>query len=370
MSQTDFHELSVQKVTKETNDTVTVHFSVPAEDKDRFEYYAGQYLTLRFVIDGQDVRRAYSMSSSPLDDTLAVSVKRVQGGLISNHIADYVKAGTVVDVMPPQGRFLLKTDPARRADYYLFGAGSGITPLMSILRTVLEEEPKSSVYLLFGNRDEKNIIFKDALDELGEKYAGQLVVEHTLSQPVREKAGGLSRFFTRGKVSWVGSTGRIDNSKLHEFLDHHPSDAPTASYYICGPGSMIDTVEAGLLGRGVDKSAVHTERFVSANDVKKDAKGEAKNISGAVVTAKISGKTVSVTLKDGQTILDGLLEAEHTPPYSCLAGACSTCAAQVNKGGVKMDACYALDDDEVAAGMILTCQSHPTTAEVNLDYDI
>lgn len=370
MSQTDFYELRVQKIEEETSDTVTVHFAVPAEESDRFSYHPGQYLTLRFVIDGQDVRRAYSMSSSPLDDTLAVSVKRVQGGLVSNHIADYVKPGTLVDVMPPQGRFLVKTDPARRADYYLFGAGSGITPLMSILRTILEAEPKSSVYLLYGNRDESNIIFKDALDQLGEKYAGQLIVEHTLSQPAREKAGGLSRFFTRGKVSWRGSTGRIDNGKLHEFLDLHPSDAPTASYYICGPGSMIDTVESGLLGRGINKASIHTERFVSANDVKNAVKGEAHNVTGAVITAKINGKETKVTLKDGQTILDGLLEAGQTPPYSCLAGACSTCAAQVNKGGVKMDACYALDDDEVANGMILTCQSHPTTAEVEIDYDI
>lgn len=369
MNETDFHSLTVKQIVNETNDTVTVKFSVPTALKDDFDYSAGQYLTLRFFIDGQDVRRAYSMSSSPFEDELAVTVKRVKGGVVSNHIADELEVGSSVSVMSPQGRFLVKPDGANRHDYYLIGAGSGITPLMSIAKTVLEAEPKSSVYLLYGSRDENSIIFKEAIEALEKRYAGQFFVRHTLSQPVKEKTGGFSGFFTRGKISWTGERGRIDADKLHDFLDTYPSDGEQENYFLCGPGSLIDTAEEFLLGRGVDKNYIHSERFVSAHDAKKDTKSSS-TLEGAAVKAKIDGKEVNITLKPGQSILDGLLEAKAEPPYSCLAGACSTCAAKVIKGGVKMDVCYALDDDEVASGMILTCQSHPTTPEVEVDFEL
>lgn len=354
---------------QETADTVTVKFTVPAELANDFKYKAGQYLTLRFVIDGQDVRRAYSMSSSPLEKQIAVTVKRVKDGLVSNHIPDELKAGSEVHVMPPQGRFVVKTDGEQRRDYYLIGAGSGITPLMSILKTVLEEEPKSMVNLLYGSRDEESIIFKKQLEELESRYAGQLNVVNTLSKPMRKKAGGLASFFTRGKVTWEGYTGRINQNKMVDFLETYPQQAPIAEYYICGPGTMIDTAESFLESRGVDKQNIHTERFVSAHDAKKSTKST-DSVAGATIKAKVNGKEVSVELKPGQSILDGLLEAKTDPPYSCLAGACSTCAAKVIKGGVKMDVCYALDEDEVAEGMILTCQSHPTTPEVEIDFEL
>lgn len=369
MNETDFFTLTVESIVPETPDTVTVKFNVPQEHRDDFEFLPGQYLTLRFFIDGQDVRRAYSMSSSPLEDGLAVTVKRVKGGLVSNHIADELSAGAEVNVMPPQGRFLANPDGANRHDYYLLGAGSGITPLMSILRTVLEKEPKSSVFLLYGSRDENSIIFKQQLAELETRYAGQLVVRHTLSKPIRQKKGGFSGFFTRGKVSWEGEKGRVSEGKIHDFLDEFPSTSDQAHYYICGPGKMIDTAETVLLSKGISKDDIHTERFVSAHDSKK-APAVAESVEGATVTAKVNGKDVVVQLKPGQSILDGLLEANANPPYSCLAGACSTCAAKVHKGGVKMEICYALDDDEVASGMVLTCQSYPTTPEVEVDFEV
>ncbi|MEL6276848.1 MAG: ferredoxin--NADP reductase, partial [Bacteroidota bacterium] len=338
------------------------------EQKPTFSYLAGQYLTLRFFIDGQEARRAYSMSSSPLEQGPAVSIKRVKGGLVSNHVADNVQVGIQVEVMPPQGKFTVSPNPEKRYDYYLFGAGSGITPLMSIIKTLLEEEPKSSIYLLYGNRDENSIIFQDQLNQLSEKYAGQLVVEHTLSRPKRKKTGTLASWFTGGKVVWTGRTGRIGDSMVQEFLDKFPNDAPDARYFICGPGDMIDIVEASLQSRGIDSQQIFTERFVSANDVKGKSNGH--HNGKAKIIAKVNGQEVSVELKPGQSILDGLLEAKANPPYSCLAGACSTCAAKVIKGGVKMEVCYALDDDEVADGMILTCQSHPTTEEVIVDYNL
>lgn len=369
MSATEFHALPVAEVVTETEDTVTVRFAVPSELGDTFTYAAGQYLTLRFVIDGQDVRRAYSMSSAPHENHLAVSVKRVEGGLVSNHIADHLAAGQTVDVMPPQGRFLLEPDPDRRNDYYLFGAGSGITPLMSILKTVLEKEPKSKVHLLYGSRNEEQIIFKAELDRLEAHYRDQLSVRHTLSRPKREKSGGLSGFFSRGKVSWTGEQGRIDAKKIETFLGEYPTQGQTAHYFICGPGNLIDRTEETLQAQGIAADHIHTERFVSAHDAQAKA-SKSENAAGATVQAKLNGKLVTVELKAGQSILDGLLEAKVDPPYSCLAGACSTCAAKVLKGGVRMDVCYALDQDEVDEGMVLTCQSHPTTEEVEIDFEV
>lgn len=369
MSQVDFYPLTIASITPETDQAVTVAFKVDAAHQETFSYLAGQYLTLRFVINGKEERRAYSMCSAPQDNELAVTVKRVKGGIVSNHIADALKAGDTVDVMPPQGRFMVKPDSAARKDYYLFGAGSGVTPLMSILRTVLEAEPKSKVHLLYGNRDENSIIFERQLNELQQRYEGQLVVEHTLSRPIREKSGGLRGLFSKGKINWEGQIGRVDIPAVQRFLAAHPGSAAEQQYFICGPGQMIDNAEQALLGLGFDPDAIHSERFVSANDVKKKSKGGGA-VDGAKVTATIGGKVSTVELKAGQTILDGLLESGAAPPYSCLAGACSTCMAKVSKGGVKMEVCFAIDDDEIAEGYILACQAQPTTPEVEVTFDV
>lgn len=369
MSDTNFYSLPIVKMRPETDQAVTVFFRPPAEDREAFKYAAGQYLTLKFVINGKEERRAYSMCSAPHEGDLAVTVKRVQGGVVSNHIPDFLEEGDTVEVMPPAGRFMLRPDAAARRDIYLFGAGSGITPLMSILRAVLEEEPKSHVYLLYGNRDEDNIIFEAELKELESKYAGQLTVEHTLSRPKKYGPGGLKGLFKKAKPKWRGRIGRVDIPAVQEFLRRFPSQTDTQQYFICGPGKMIDNAEQALLGLGADPEAIHTERFVSANEVKK-AKPSGGAVDHATVAVKLGGKDLSVTLKPGQSILDGLLENGATPPYSCLAGACSTCMAKVEKGGVRMEACYALDDDEVAEGYVLTCQSHPTTPSVSIDFDV
>ncbi len=367
MSTPQFYPLRVSRLQPETGQAVSVYFELPAADRTAFNYRAGQYLTLRFNIEGKEERRAYSMCSAPHQDELAVTVKQVKGGKVSNYIARQLKAGDTVDVMPPMGRFLAEVDPAARRRYYLFGAGSGITPLMSILRSVLEEEPKSEVILLYGNRDEDNIIFKQQLDALEKKYAGQLTVEHTLSRPKKYTTSGLKGLFKRSHTKWEGPKGRIDRKSLVDFLSRHPADSRDSRYYVCGPGQMIDNVEAALLGHGIDEKHIHVERFASASNTGGD--GRSKSMGGTV-NVKLSRESVTVELLPGQTILDGLLEAGHTPPYSCLAGACSTCMARVEKGGVKMEVCYALDDSEVEEGYILTCQSHPTTPEVDIDFNV
>ncbi len=367
MSKTDFHALTISRVRSETADTASFFFAIPGELKDIFTYQAGQYLTLRFVIDGKEERRAYSMCSSPLEEELAVSVKRLKGGIVSNHLNDYIKAGTTVDVMPPQGRFLAQPDPDLTRDIYLFGAGSGITPLYSILKTFLEAEPRSRVNVLYGNRTEKDIIFHDELTALEERYAGQLFLEHHLTAPENKQPSGLRKLWRRA----IGRGGnRINGERIREFLAEHPTqgDAGAARYFICGPGGLIETVELALLGTGIKEDQIATERFTTANDVKEThAKG---TVEGAEVTAILSGKETTYRLKPGQSVLDGLLEAGELPPYSCLAGACSTCMAKVVSGGVTMDACFALDADEVADGFVLTCQSHPTSKELVVSFDV
>ncbi|MCP9234447.1 ferredoxin--NADP reductase [Lewinella sp. JB7] len=366
MSQPQFYPLRVVRLEPETDRAVSVYFDVPSADRTAFNYRAGQYLTLRFFINGKEERRAYSMCSAPHDNELAVTVKQVKGGIVSNHIANNVQVGEEIDVMPPMGRFLAEVDPAARRRYYLFGAGSGITPLMSILRSVLEEEPKSEVILLYGNRDEDNIIFDEKLRELQDKYAGQLTVEHTLSRPKKYATKGLKGLFKRSHTKWEGARGRIDRRTLVDFLQRHPTDGLDCRYYVCGPGEMIDNVEAALLGHGINEKLIHVERFVSANSAQQK-NGESR---GGKINVKLNKETFSIDLKPGQSILDGLLEEGKTPPYSCLAGACSTCMARVEKGGVKMDVCYALDESEVEEGYVLTCQSHPVTPEVDIDFNV
>lgn len=361
-----FYELKVKSIRPETADAVTVVFEIPGNLAETFKYTQGQYLTLRFQFNGKEERRAYSMCSSPLDNDLAVTVKRLKGGLVSNYIHDQLKAGQTVEVMPPEGRFFTALKEDNQKTYYVFGAGSGITPLMSIIKTVLEKEPMSKVCLLYGNRSEETIIFKESLEALEKRYRDQLVVEHILSQPKREKSGGLLSFLSKGTVLWNGKIGRINAAAVKEFLGQHPARTAEVEYFICGPGSMIEAVEKGLKELSVNKNRIHTERFTSDVEEKDRAKGTA----GAKIIVHLNGEKIETEVPEGKTILDVLLDLRYDPPYSCHSGACSTCMAKIVSGSVKMDACYALDDDEIAEGYILTCQSHPTSDVVELTYEI
>ncbi len=360
-----FHKLSVNKITPETPDSVTLTFDVPADLKENFQYTQGQYLTLKFELKGNEVRRSYSMCSSPLEDKLSVTVKKVPGGKMSTHIHQNIKVGDAIEVMQPEGRFHTPLNEDQKKNYYLVGAGSGITPLMSILKTILEKEPMSFVFLLYGNRNEDFIIFKDELDTLQKRYEGQLFVEHILSQPKREKKSGLGSMFSKGKMTWQGKVGRIEGAVMKKFLQDHTPRHKDSEFLLCGPGGMIDNVKQTLSTAGYDKKNIHQEYFTVAEPTSVSA-----GFAGAKAIVTLDGKKREVTVPQGKQILFALLDEKIDAPYSCTAGACSTCMAKLTKGTTKMDACYALDDSEVEDGFILTCQAHPTSEVVELTFDV
>ncbi|MCC7245162.1 MAG: ferredoxin--NADP reductase [Saprospiraceae bacterium] len=366
----DFFEIPVKNIIRETADTVTVELDIPQHLQDTFTYHQGQYISLKHQDGEHELRRSYSMSSSPLEKKLCITVKKVQGGRVSTWLNEVVKVGDTLQVAPPDGRFYNELSPEKRRTYYLFGSGSGITPLMSILKTILEAEPMSAVFLLYGSRNEESIIFKDELEKLSQRYGGQLVVEHILSQPKKESAsGGLFGIFKKSITNWQGRIGRIDGRAVNVFVDENFAQGPETDcfYYVCGPDSMPDVVKTTLIDRGIDERQVHTEHFANANHV--PGEFAASGAAGKQVIVHLKGQRHQLPVPDGATILDVLVKAKHDPPYSCTAGACSTCMAKVISGKVRMDACYALDDSEVKAGYILTCQSHLESDVVEISYD-
>lgn len=359
-----FFSLKVKQVIEETDQAKSIYFDIPDDLKDKFTYLSGQYITVKFDLEGQEQRRAYSLCTSPTEGRFGVNVKRVDKGLVSNHINDHIRVGSEIEVMPPDGKFGIKHNHGLERDLFFIAAGSGITPIISIIKTILEEEPKTRCHLLYGNKDEKSVIFREEIDELSAKYKGQFFLKETLSKPTKTKEGGLKGMFSRGKESWVGWKGRLDGKKIDLYLQENPPLAQEVHYFVCGPGAMIDTLIDHLEQKGIPSERLHTEHFVSTAPAVASL-----GAVGANVKVHLNGQTFDVEVSPDKTILDVLIEKKHDVPYSCTSGACSTCIAKLKSGTVSMDACYALDDDEVKDGYILVCQSRATSPDVELTFD-
>ncbi len=363
-----FYSLQVKDVIRETDDAVTILLSIPEEHTTAFMFTPGQYVTVSSEISGKEIRRPYSINTMPGLPYFGITVKKVHKGNMS-HLLNGIQSGTVLNVSSPEGHFIVKPSHNLSRSFYFFAAGSGITPVMSMIRTILEEEPKSVCYLLYGNRHENSIIFRKELVDLEKKYSGQLFIEHILSNPLKSKASGLGGLLGKKETLWKGETGRIGEKSVEKFLHKFPVRFTEREYYTCGPGDMIAKTEKYLLSKGIDLKHIHKEFFTTPG--KENASAIVHNATGnSHVEVTLKGATHNFDMAKNKIILDELVEKKLDPPYSCTSGACSTCIARVTSGEVKMDACYALEDDEVEAGFILTCQSRPVSDHVILTYDV
>ncbi|MEO7309446.1 MAG: 1,2-phenylacetyl-CoA epoxidase subunit PaaE [Chitinophagaceae bacterium] len=355
---TKFYPLRVKKINRETNDCVSLSFDIPDDLKELFRYKQGQYLTLRTHIGDEEVRRSYSLCSSPLDAHWRVAVKKVPGGLFSGYANEVLKPGDIVEVMPPNGRFFQELDALQQKNYMALASGSGITPVLSIIETTLRTEPQSSFTLVYGNRNRNSIIFKEELEALKNQFIDRFRIYHVLS---REKTDAPLNY------------GRIDAEKcayiFSKLVDMNTIDA----FFLCGPEEMIFGVKDWLESQLVDRHKIHFELFTSP--IKNAAKHMAVTTNvdhgpESRITVKLDGIEQSFNLAyDGEPILDAALHEGADLPYACKGGVCCTCRARLTEGEVFMDANYGLEPDELAAGFILTCQSHPRTAVVKIDFD-
>lgn len=359
-----FHTLTVSEIRRETDEAVSLRLDVPEALKDEFRFEPGQYLTLRTEIDGEDVRRSYSICSGVNDNELRVAVKKVQNGRFSTFANETLAEGDSLQVMPPEGRFTAPVNPATAKHYLMIAAGSGITPILSLAKSYLEAEPNSVVTLIYGNRTAGTIIFLEALEDLKNLYPTRFSLIHVLSRQPRESAL---------------MNGRIDKEKCAA-LFAGPVDAGDADeVFLCGPQGMVEDAQGALKDAGVPENRVHIELFTSA-DGAEAAKAQAERAQS--MSEEDLAKLRKVTLiydgiesdlriaTDGPSVLDAAMESRADIPFSCKGGMCCTCRCKVVRGDVEMDVNYALTPEETEAGFVLACQAHPVSDDVLLDFDV
>lgn len=355
MTALTFHELRVTEVTRLTDEAVAVTLDVPPELAERFAYLPGQHVTVRKLIDGEDVRRSYSICAPASGGKLRVGIKRLPGGAFSSFAIDRLRAGDTLEVMPPVGEFTIDIDPSRSRRAVAVAAGSGITPVLSLISSSLESEPHSSWTLLYGNRTVNSVMFLDELEGLKDRYHPRFQLFHILSREGSD-------------VPLL--SGRIDAEKISTIHHRLLGSQPVDGWYLCGPYDMVMTARETLVELGVEQDRIHDELFFAGPLDTSKLPPEPPPGEGSVeLTVILDGRAVETRMTPETSILDAALRVRSELPFSCKGGMCATCKGRVEEGEVRMDKNYALVDSEVEAGYVLTCQAHPITRRVVVRYD-
>lgn len=345
----DFHALTIANITRETPRAVSITLGVPEDKKDAFSFKAGQYVTLKTEIEGKEVRRAYSICSTPSSGKLKIAVKEVENGTFSVLANNKFTVGQSLEVHPPEGKFVFEPSGENQNDYAAFAAGSGITPIMGILKTVLEEEPQSRFLLVYGNKSVEETIFHTELLELQIKYPERLFIEFVYSRTQEEN----SHF------------GRIERATVNYVLKNKFKQHRFDRFYLCGPEAMINTVSEVIKEHGIDDKKISFELFTSEDE------GEVQASLDGMTKIKVlvDDEEFEFTMPQDKVILDATLDQDIDAPHSCQGGICSSCIARITSGSATMRKNQILTDDEVAEGLVLTCQAHPTSPSITVDYD-
>ena len=347
-----FNTLRIKDITRQTNQCVSITFDVPDHLKHDYQFKAGQYITLKTDLDGKEVRRDYSLCTSPSSGKLTVAVKEVESGTFSKYANQVLKVGDTLDVAKPQGRFVFNPDTSKNRTIVAFAAGSGITPVLSILKTVLEEEPNSQFVLVYGNKTLNDTIFLNELLDIQHQYKERLTIQFVYSQSQEENA----------------LFGRIEKSTVNFILKNKYKHVNIDAFYLCGPEGMINTVKDVLSENDIEDSKVFFELFSSKSAVPVEDIEEISDGSTSI-TVIVDDEEKTFTMSQKQSVLEAALDHDLDAPYSCQGGVCSSCLARIKEGKATMRQNNILTDNEVAEGLVLTCQAHPTTSKIIIDYD-
>ncbi|WP_010521328.1 ferredoxin--NADP reductase [Aquimarina agarivorans] len=343
-----FVSLTIKEVIQETPSAVSLVFKIPDELKSDFHFVPGQFITLKATINGEDVRRAYSLSSSPYDNDIKVSVKKIADGTFSIYANENLKTGDVLQVMMPEGKFKLNPQPAKNLNYMAFAAGSGITPIMSMIKTVLNEEKDSKFVLIYGNKSSVETMFFKELLQLQSQYPNRLFLEFIYSRENAEEA----------------LFGRIDKSTVNFALKNKFKDISFNDFFLCGPEAMINTVKEVLSENEIPDEAIHFELFTTSTDTEKPS-----NTGKATIAVIVDDEETTVEADKSKTILDSVLNADLDVPYSCKGGVCCSCICRVVEGDANMPVNNLLTDDEVKEGLVLACQAYAVSDSLKIDFD-
>jgi ring-1,2-phenylacetyl-CoA epoxidase subunit PaaE len=349
-----FHTLKIKEVRKETTDCVSILFDIPEHLTPNFTFKQGQYLTLKANVEGEEIRRSYSICSAPFENELRIAIKKVEGGKFSTFTNEKLKKGDTLEVASPDGRFTTLLNFNHKKHYVLIAAGSGITPILSILKSVLKEEPQSEITLIYGNKNAASVIFREEIEGLKNKYMQRLRVFHVLS---------------RERVDAELLHGRINAMKIKAFSEKISEILRGSEYFLCGPEDMINDIRQVLSEHQIDAKNIHFELFGTNKKNHTHAVISTEKVV-STATIKLDGISFDVPIHEGEMVLDAALRMGADLPFACKGGVCCTCRAKITEGVVDMVVNYALDHDELERGYILTCQAMPKTARVVIDFDV